>query len=339
MGQILDKNAPIVPRLGGTNLRQELQSVLLDRARAVEHEEVELKIPDAHHLMQRHPAMHYHFHPEIFIQMHGTTRFQFPAGSMTLKQGEIGVLPTGLPHGEAVERAGHQFRNLVIGFYSSSVCMHFAVEVRPGKPDIEAIAIYPTPQCQHIIDLVEHLVRIRSSSSRQRKLAEHGMTLALLAILTDLVETETPEIDQHKQRIFQIKWLVRDQLFNPALNVRFVAEHFKCSADYLSHVFHRDAGETLIHYIQRQRMVGATEALANPALSISEIAWACGFADAGYFTRVFRKHFGIPPLAHRRRIQQAKYEVEARPKTIYSDREDFSPGKPARVDLPEPDMQ
>lgn len=253
-----------------------------------------------------------------------------------LLPGEVGVLPTGLPHAEKAlsaeggeGRPGDAFRNLVVGFYASTVSMHFARDFGDGRPDIETISFFATPDLQRIVDMVEFLTKASHSAGAHREATTQGLSLALFATLADLTHAETPDARQEPQRIFQIKWLVRDQLYNPELNVTFMAQRLACSADYLSHVFHKETGETLIHYIHRQRMRGALEVIGNPALTVSEIAWACGFADAGYFTRVFRKHTGMTPQAYRKHLSGELQRVEEQPKTIYHDRADYSHGRPA----------
>lgn len=302
----------------------------------VERGALRLKVPRSRFLMQRHPGMHYHFRPELFVQLEGATRFRFPDGEMLLKPNEAAVMPTGLPHGEQAlsgaeldGRAGPPFRNLVVGFYASSVSMHFARDFGGGRPEIETISFFSTPDLRRIVEMVEFLVQAGHSGAPLHETTMRGLGLALFAVLADLAQTETPDARHEPQRIFQIKWLVRDQLYNPELNVTFLAGRLGCSADYLSHVFHKETGETLIHYIHRQRMRGALEVISNPALTVSEIAWACGFADAGYFTRVFRKHTGMTPLAYRKRLAEEPGREEEQPKTIYHDRADFTAGAPA----------
>lgn len=60
----------------------------------------------------------------------------------------------------------------------------------------------------------------------------------------------------------------------------------------------RDAtGYSPVDYLIRTRIRRAMELLDSPAarLSISEIAYRCGFEDSNYFTRQFRRVTGMPP--------------------------------------------
>ncbi len=328
-GQNLAWLAGVIPSPGNEASRRECREVLSRHMRVMECDErAKWHIPRPQHLMQRNPGMHYHFRPELFVQMRGATRFRFPAEEFLLLPGEIAIVPTGLPHAEKALAGedGASFRNMVVGFYSSSVSMHFAMDAGMGRPEIETISFFSTPDLRRIIEQAEYIVQLRHSGASQASVAVRGMGLALLAVLADLTQTETPDERQEPHRIFLIKWLVRDQLCNPELNVTFIAQRLECSPDYLSHVFHKETGETLIHYIHRQRMTGAIEVLGNNSmLTVAEIAWACGFANAGYFTRVFRKHTGLTPIDYRRRGAQNRPKEESQPKTIYYEHLDSFP--------------
>lgn len=329
-GQNLVPSPRLTPTLGGDVQRREYQEVLSKVVTTLDRGQLRLKIPEARSLMQRHAGMHYHFRPELFVQIDGAMRFRFPRDEMLLLPGEVAVLPTGLPH-EAravpaeigVARPGGTFRSLVVGFYASTVSMHIARDCGDGRPDIETISFFATPDLQRIVDMVEHLAKASHSAGSLREVAVRGLSLALFATLADLTHAETPDARHDPQRIFQVKWLARDQLYNPELNVTFMAQRLGCSADYLSHVFRKETGETLIHYIHRQRLRGALEVIANPVFSVSEIAWACGFADAGYFTRVFRKHTGLTPQAYRKRLAEEPMRGEAPSDPFQSDLADY----------------
>ena len=83
------------------------------------------------------------------------------------------------------------------------------------------------------------------------------------------------------------------------LSVRGLALHAACSADYLSHLFHRHSGETLVGYITRLRMERALQLLASSRMAIKEVAWACGYNSPGYFIQTFRRLQGQTPSAWR----------------------------------------
>jgi AraC-like DNA-binding protein len=54
-------------------------------------------------------------------------------------------------------------------------------------------------------------------------------------------------------------------------------------------------------YLAGLRLAEATRLLATGELSVKEVAAQCGYRDANYFCKVFRKSFGVSPGTVRRR--------------------------------------
>lgn len=54
-------------------------------------------------------------------------------------------------------------------------------------------------------------------------------------------------------------------------------------------------------YLQRLRVHQARQLLADPARTITDVAFATGFASSQYFSKVFRKYVGVTPTAACRR--------------------------------------
>ncbi|MEM9159076.1 MAG: helix-turn-helix transcriptional regulator [Verrucomicrobiota bacterium] len=289
-----------------------------------------LKVPLDQGRLQKHPGMHFHFKPEIFIQMKGWTDFELPTGNFPLKENEVCILPAGLPHKETIYSEGGNFRNLVVGFYSNAISLHLAFEVSPKKPEIDVIEFYDAPNLDLFLGLTNSLVDTYHKSGPSRERIMKGLTIGLFSMLKSLVETGTEEINKDIGKVFQAKWIIREQISNTKLNVKTLADRLQCSPDYLSHLFHSQTGEKLIHYIQRIRIEGATLALQTTPLYVSEIAWSSGFSDPAYFARVFKKFMGMSPLDFRAEQEAKRNKKEAAPKTIYYDREDFSAGESHR---------
>jgi AraC-like DNA-binding protein len=309
--------------------RAEMRALFEQAVQRAERRQLRLRVPPPVGLMQKLPGMHFHFKPELFIQVHGRTEFHFPRESFEVRAGEMCIIPAGVPHGEAVyPEAKQPFRNLVAGYYSNTLSLHFAHEVAPRQPDIAAIEFFHVPNVQELVDLTNSLVQAERSQAPARDHVVKGLTIALLGQFLNLVATAVDDLNRDIGKVFQVKWLVREQFANPDLNVKTIAEQLQCSADYLSHLFHRETGEKLIHYIQRMRIEGASFALQTTPLYISEIAFASGFADAAYFARVFKRHTGLTPQEFRDQLDENRRAREARPKTIFFDRVDYTYGEP-----------
>jgi AraC family transcriptional regulator len=72
------------------------------------------------------------------------------------------------------------------------------------------------------------------------------------------------------------------------------------SRGHFTKAFRVTTGYTPHRWLQRYRVDKAKSMLLNPAISIAEIASACGFADQSHLTRVFSRLVGTTPAAWRR---------------------------------------
>jgi AraC family transcriptional regulator len=85
------------------------------------------------------------------------------------------------------------------------------------------------------------------------------------------------------------------------LNLDAFANLANMSKYHFIALFKQSTGMTPHQYVIQQRIKRAQELLGDRKLSISEISLACGFANQSHFTRLFRKHTGVPPKAYRDR--------------------------------------
>lgn len=74
-----------------------------------------------------------------------------------------------------------------------------------------------------------------------------------------------------------------------------ILKRIPMSRSTLNRNFSKAFGMTPMRYLNKLRLDHAAELLASSNLSISEIARQCGFEDSNYFTRTFRRKFGITP--------------------------------------------
>ena len=64
-------------------------------------------------------------------------------------------------------------------------------------------------------------------------------------------------------------------------------------------IFRKHAGQTPFLYLRRYRIQKSGELLCDSERSITDIAFSCGFQNAGYFAQVFRKETGLTPKEYR----------------------------------------
>ena len=88
---------------------------------------------------------------------------------------------------------------------------------------------------------------------------------------------------------------------DPELTPERVAAEFKISKRYMQSLL-ANSGTSFVRELNAVRLDRASELLTDPlsrSLSISEVAFRCGFLDPAYFRRQFRKRFDATPRAWR----------------------------------------
>jgi len=109
-------------------------------------------------------------------------------------------------------------------------------------------------------------------------------------------------------RLRRIRELIDDRLHDPELSAQDLAAALNVSRRTLYNLF-REFGQTPHAYIQSRRLRQASLRLAcdgEAQRSITEIAFALGFADAAHFSRVFHERFGMSPSQWRQRHATAR---------------------------------
>jgi AraC-like DNA-binding protein len=82
------------------------------------------------------------------------------------------------------------------------------------------------------------------------------------------------------------------------LSLSILAEQCHIDPSNLAHQFKRELGVSITYYINFRRLELA-KTLLGSGLYIQEIAEQCGFLDVNYFTRLFKRQFGISPREYR----------------------------------------
>lgn len=82
-----------------------------------------------------------------------------------------------------------------------------------------------------------------------------------------------------------------------------IAEHVAMSQSYLSYSFKKETGITLTDYVSLCRIAEAKKLLSDKNLSITEVAYRCGFNDSNYFSTAFKKSTSLSPTAYRKTLK------------------------------------
>jgi YesN/AraC family two-component response regulator len=85
------------------------------------------------------------------------------------------------------------------------------------------------------------------------------------------------------------------------LSLHEIAKASGLSAPYFSTVFKEEMGENLSNYLNRLRVEKAAIMLVTTDVPISGVAFACGFEDQSWFSKIFKNNMGFTPGKYRER--------------------------------------
>ncbi|MCD9025422.1 response regulator transcription factor [Cohnella silvisoli] len=89
------------------------------------------------------------------------------------------------------------------------------------------------------------------------------------------------------------------QEFDQNLSLEYLAHRVHLSSSYLSHLFKKTVGKSIIKYINGYRLEKAKEFLSEENYKIVDIYRLVGFSDASYFGMAFKNQYGISPAQYR----------------------------------------
>ncbi len=122
----------------------------------------------------------------------------------------------------------------------------------------------------------------------------------LLALATG-IEEPVGGTRHRGQLARRIQRRIESDYADPGLSLERVAEDCGISKRYLQTLL-ASSGTSFVQELNAMRLDRASDMLADPraaGLPVADIAFRNGFLDPGYFTRLFRKRFGITPSAWR----------------------------------------
>ncbi|UJF16313.1 response regulator [Jeotgalibaca sp. MA1X17-3] len=115
------------------------------------------------------------------------------------------------------------------------------------------------------------------------------------------IRTETK--NSGKSVIEKAKSYMKEQFHNQELSVEKIASELYLSPAYFSSLFKKEQGQSVVSYLTEQRLNEAVQLLKTTDEKTYIIAERVGYAEANYFSYVFKKKFGISPNNYRRQIQ------------------------------------
>lgn len=92
--------------------------------------------------------------------------------------------------------------------------------------------------------------------------------------------------------------------YDEVVTLRDLANHVNISEREVQRCFKRSIKETPMQILMKYRLMKACELLGTTTLNVTDIAAQCGFMDASYFAKVFKRMFHMTALDYRKTMQE-----------------------------------
>ena len=98
-----------------------------------------------------------------------------------------------------------------------------------------------------------------------------------------------------RQELYQdILVYIAENFKNPDLNITHIAMELQMSSIYMSSVFKKQTGRSILEVIRQMRVEHAKELLIQ-GMSVAEVSEAVGFRESSSFIRAFKNRYGVTP--------------------------------------------
>lgn len=94
--------------------------------------------------------------------------------------------------------------------------------------------------------------------------------------------------------------------YSQNLKISDIADAIGLNRKYLAKIFQKSEGCTMSDFLLDLRMRKASEAISNGENKIKNIATSVGFDDPLFFSRQFKKHFGVSPTVFINNVNNSK---------------------------------
>lgn len=208
-----------------------------------------------------------------------------PGSSMLLK----------IPHDHCYYIDDEHWEFFWVSFEGYDIVRLFENLVRDNGP----IHYFPNSIINRVSSITHDIITHQFDSIGEASIAAHTFAMTLFDYLNNQSHTSISHTNNHKIRA-AINYL--DNNFSKDINIKSLSSISGYSYYHFCRLFKRELGLTPHDYLLSKRMNKASFILRQSNLSIKEVSYQCGYSEASYFAKAFRKEFGCSPLEFRNRV-------------------------------------
>ncbi len=230
---------------------------------------------------------HWHEHTEIHYIFNGGCKLKCNENYFDLTQGDCAIINSNELH----EGAG-------------GLCDYICIIIPPSFFEQNHIIFEKTVKDEYVSKLVASIYERYRLGSSADLLDIKGYSYLLLSHLVRkhaLRELNDTVYSKYFNKLNKVNDAIRfiGENYDKSLSTRALAEKVHLSEGYFCQIFKEVTGKTAVEYINHLRIDKAEKLLKKTDISVAEIAFCCGFDDANYFSRTYKKIKGRTPHSTR----------------------------------------
>ncbi len=239
---------------------------------------------------------HQHDVAEFYLQVSGSTRWQVTSDLVSLKPGDLLVVPAHARHGmSGPPRTSHHFYYAAIDL---DAVFERHVGLRSAWSSFVMVHNQGSGRCER------EFRQLISEISTDSPFAQEGLVVAVDA----LVIAVTRLLSKGSTAIQSLVWHpvvhraveTLDTSYERQWTLRSLAKEVGISPQHLFALFSKQVGTTPRNYQERLRIDRSLELLRHRELSITSIAHELGYASGQHFANAFRRATGTTASAWRK---------------------------------------
>ena len=222
--------------------------------------------------------------PELLYVIKGQAEYKVNGVNFTVKKGDL------LYSKKNSRRYAKTCQNDLMECYSVSGPVYsadFDETVLPF-PDITHVGIH-----EDIISMYKNLDSAWVTRNPGYELKARGIYMMILQRFFNLIHFKENENLYSIYVKKAIEHIIEN--FKDNLSVEAAAKKAGLSSSYFGSIFTKETGFSYSQYLTNIRLNHAENLLKSGEYNVNEAAWACGFSDPAYFSKLFKKERGVPP--------------------------------------------
>lgn len=196
-----------------------------------------------------------------------------------------------------LKKGSHQFGKQMIKSGTSWIYAHFQIE---GICDeASAIELPKYVNLENENEIRKNLFNLCKPLQDDRSLPGTRRSMALQEILLDVFDDSKPykQIGLTKD----IKKFLDNKIYEN-INSELLEQRFNLTYKYINRLFKEENGISIKQYHTSKRLDAIARALRSTDDSITNICREYGYEDSLYFSKVFKKEYGISPRMYRNNV-------------------------------------